>query len=51
MLPLRALPFWPKKKRLTDTYLADPHVAGFALPAGDVEAPPAEVATASAPRT
>jgi bacterioferritin (cytochrome b1) len=51
MLPLRALPFWPKKKRLTDTYLADPHVAGFALPAGDIEAPPAEVATASAPRT
>jgi len=31
--PLRILPFWPKRKRLTDTYLADPHVAGFALPA------------------
>ena len=26
-------PFYPKKKRLTDTYLADPHVTGFALPA------------------
>jgi hypothetical protein len=33
--PLRLLPFWPRKKRLTDIYLADPHVAGFALPAGD----------------
>ncbi len=29
--PLRLLPFWPKKKRLTDTYLRDPHVAGFDL--------------------
>jgi bacterioferritin (cytochrome b1) len=35
MLPLRALPFWPKKKRLTDTYLSDQHVAAFALPPGD----------------
>ncbi|HVV82159.1 MAG TPA: ferritin-like domain-containing protein [Kofleriaceae bacterium] len=33
--PLRLLPFWPKKKRLTDVYLADPHVAGFELPAGE----------------
>ena len=36
MLPLRALPFWPKKKRLTDTYLRDQHITGFtslALPA------------------
>jgi bacterioferritin (cytochrome b1) len=32
--PLRKLPFWPKKPRLTDVYLRDPHVAGFALPAG-----------------
>lgn len=24
--PLRLLPFWPKKKRLTDVYLADPHI-------------------------
>jgi bacterioferritin (cytochrome b1) len=33
-LPLRLLPLWPKKKRLTDTYLHDSHVTGFALPAG-----------------
>ncbi len=36
MLPLRVLPFWPKKKRLTDTYLRDQHITGFtslALPA------------------
>jgi bacterioferritin (cytochrome b1) len=33
MLPLRALPFWPKRKRLTDTYLRDPALA--ALTAGD----------------
>ncbi|MEM9488467.1 MAG: ferritin-like domain-containing protein, partial [Myxococcota bacterium] len=34
-LPLRLLPFWPKKKRLTDFYLEDPHVRDFpaALPA------------------
>ena len=29
-LPLRLLPFWPKKKRLTDLYLQDPHVRQFA---------------------
>ncbi len=34
-LPLRLLPFWPKKKRLTDVYLADPHVAS--LPPGEPE--------------
>lgn len=28
-LPLRLLPFWPKKKRLTDLYLQDPHVREF----------------------
>jgi bacterioferritin (cytochrome b1) len=28
MLPLRILPFWPKRKRLTDTYLSDPHITG-----------------------
>jgi bacterioferritin (cytochrome b1) len=28
VLPLRVLPFFPKRKRLTDTYLADPHVTG-----------------------
>jgi bacterioferritin (cytochrome b1) len=32
--PLRILPLWPKKKRLTDTYLRDAHITGFALPAG-----------------
>jgi bacterioferritin (cytochrome b1) len=35
-LPLRILPLWPKKKRLTDTYLRDAHVtdfSAFALPA------------------
>jgi len=35
-LPLRLLPLWPKKKRLTDTYLRDAHVTGFALPSGSV---------------
>ncbi|MBE7448025.1 MAG: ferritin-like domain-containing protein [Kofleriaceae bacterium] len=34
-LPLRLLPFWPRKKRLTDIYLQDPHVARFELPAGE----------------
>jgi bacterioferritin (cytochrome b1) len=43
MVPLRLLPFWPKKKRLTDTYLADPHVAAFRqLPAGEPDAHPQE---------
>jgi bacterioferritin (cytochrome b1) len=32
-LPLRILPLWPKKKRLTDTYLRDAHITGYALPA------------------
>ncbi|HTJ45560.1 MAG TPA: ferritin-like domain-containing protein [Kofleriaceae bacterium] len=33
--PLRLLPGFPgKKKRLTDSYLADPHVTGFALGPG-----------------
>jgi hypothetical protein len=42
--PLRVLPLWPKKKRLTDTYLRDAHVTGFALPAGTLpdEAQPQE---------
>jgi hypothetical protein len=30
---VRLLPFVPKRKRLTDTYLRDPHVAGYQLPA------------------
>ena len=33
-LPLRLLP-WFKKKRVTDTYLRDPHVTGYQLPAPD----------------
>jgi bacterioferritin (cytochrome b1) len=41
MFPLRLLPFWPKKKRLTDTYLRDVHVTGYALPSGD-PAPPVQ---------
>jgi bacterioferritin (cytochrome b1) len=32
--PLRLLPGFPKKKRLTDVYLTDPHVTGFQLTAG-----------------
>lgn len=28
-LPLRLLPLWPRKKRLTDTYLRDAHVTNF----------------------
>ena len=31
--PLRLLPGFPRKKRLTDHYLTDPHVAGFQLAA------------------
>ena len=34
--PLRLLPLWPRKKRLTDTYLQDAHVTAFALPAGPI---------------
>jgi len=34
--PLRLLPLWPKKKRLTDTYLQDAHVTAFSLPAGPI---------------
>ncbi len=43
-LPLRLLPGWPRRKRLTDTYLRDTHVTGFALPAGPLpgEAQPQE---------
>lgn len=33
MSALRVLPFVPKKRRLTDTYLGDPHVTRFAMPA------------------
>lgn len=38
--PLRWLPFWPKKKRLTDIYLDDPHVAGYRLPSESAESLP-----------
>jgi hypothetical protein len=34
MVPLRVLP-WFKKKRVTDTYLLDPHVTGYQLTSGD----------------
>ncbi len=35
MTPLRMLPLWPKKKRLTDTYLSDGHIMGYlTAPAG-----------------
>lgn len=30
---VRMLPFVPKRRRLTDTYLSDAHITGFALPA------------------
>lgn len=33
-LPFRLLP-WFKRRRVTDTYLADPHVTGYQLPAPD----------------
>ncbi len=39
-LPLRVLPFWPKKKRLTDTYLSDPAVAAGRLIPARSAAPP-----------
>ena len=35
--PLRLLP-WFKRKRVTDTYLLDPHVTGYQLPAGEPRA-------------
>jgi bacterioferritin (cytochrome b1) len=38
-LPLRLLP-WFKKKRLTDTYLRDPHITAFRLPSPEQGAPP-----------
>lgn len=41
-LPIRVLPFVPKKKRLTDTYLRDPHLTGYQLPAPGATAQPQE---------
>lgn len=37
--PLRLLPFWPKRKRLTDSYLRDPHVLGYELAASNSAVP------------
>ena len=42
-LPLRLLPFWPKRKRVTDTYLKDPHVTGYQLPSSTTQAAEAEL--------
>lgn len=36
-VPFRLLP-WFKKKRVTDTYLLDPHVTGYQLPSGEPRA-------------
>ena len=41
--PIRMLPFFPKKKRVTDTYLSDPHVTGYALPSSTTQAAEAEL--------
>ena len=38
----RMLPFVPKKKRLTDTYLTDAHITGYLPPPQDAEAQPQE---------
>ena len=38
----RMLPFVPKKKRLTDTYLTDEHITGYLPPPQDAEAQPQE---------
>jgi bacterioferritin (cytochrome b1) len=40
--PIRMLPFFPKKKRLTSTYLADPHITGYQLPEPSASAQPQE---------
>ena len=39
---------WPKKKRLTDTYLRDPHVTGYQLPEARVRRPTPSAAGADA---
>jgi hypothetical protein len=38
-VPFKLLP-WFRRRRVTDTYLADPHVTGYQLPAGDPAAQP-----------
>jgi bacterioferritin (cytochrome b1) len=40
-LPFRLLP-WFRKKRVTDTYLSDPHITGYQLPVPDSTAQPQE---------
>ncbi|HEX4449707.1 MAG TPA: ferritin-like domain-containing protein [Kofleriaceae bacterium] len=40
--PLRLMP-WFKKKRVTDTYLLDPHVTGYALPAATSDSAAAQL--------
>jgi hypothetical protein len=41
-LPLRLVPGWPRRRRLTDTYLLDAGVTGFRLPAAGDAAQPQE---------
>ena len=53
--PLKLLPGFPgKKKRLTDTYLQDPHVTGFrqlaASPPADAEASDQDLGEVNAPQ-
>jgi bacterioferritin (cytochrome b1) len=52
--PLRILPLWPKKKRLTDTYLRDAHVtlflgSGGGAPGGLPAGPPPDEAQPQEP--
>ncbi|MDQ3370712.1 MAG: ferritin-like domain-containing protein [Myxococcota bacterium] len=49
MVPFRLLPFWPKRKRLTDTYLRDAHITGFALTAGTESGVPGQLPQAQEP--
>ncbi|MBA2543561.1 MAG: ferritin-like domain-containing protein [Deltaproteobacteria bacterium] len=48
-LPLRLLPFWPKRKRVTDTYLSDKYVTGYQLPSSTTQAAEAELVAAQEP--
>ena len=49
MVPFRLLPFWPKRKRLTDTYLSDAHITGFSLTAGSESGVPGQLPQAQEP--
>ncbi|MBA3821063.1 MAG: ferritin-like domain-containing protein [Deltaproteobacteria bacterium] len=49
MVPFRLLPFWPKRKRLTDTYLSDAHITGFTLTAGSESGVPGQLPQAQEP--